>query len=382
MPEDQAQIYGAISIDNNILKGCGYEFDQGLLRQLSQFANSPITIVFSDVIHNEAKKHLASGMSEARKHIKKGLRSALYKLNIPQKYISEAKWALAIDGSDEEIAERRLNQYYNEINAEIIDSEQHLDSKELMKRYFATQPPFELKKEKKNEFPDAVALIGIEDWAAYNDTKVLVVSKDKGWEDYAKESEWLTVKKDLAEAIEKVQPENQVKAILEAFHNNGFLEDDSLLYSAIKDEIENHLEMTGPDIYIEAFSSFYYEYECVEAEYLAHKFYTDEDGKINVTVVGVEEDQIILIVNVDVKCEVSASFDFSTWDSIDKEYIGLKSGQYSSIEEEFHADILIELYGDFNRGYADMDIGNITVSGTIGVAEFGEIEPDWGDYEE
>ena len=251
-----------------------------------------------------------------------------------------------------------------------------------MQRYFSTQAPFELKKEKKNEFPDAVALISLEGWADYNDTKVLVVSNDKGWEGFAKESEWLTVKNDLAEAIEMVQPENQVNAILEVFHNKGFLEEDSFLYESIKDAIVNSLEESVFDIYIEAYSSFYYEYEDIEIDYLSHDFHTNENGQVGVTVVGIDSDRITLIVDADVKCEIGASFDFSVWDSIDKEYVGLTSGQYFSIEEEYKTDILIELYGDFKQGYADMDVGDITVSGSIGYVEFGEVEPDWGDYEE
>ena len=40
--EDMVLDYGAITIDNSVLKGEGYRFDEGLLKQMNQFAKSPV----------------------------------------------------------------------------------------------------------------------------------------------------------------------------------------------------------------------------------------------------------------------------------------------------------------------------------------------------
>lgn len=382
MSDDKVQVFGAFSIDNSTLKGRGYKFDEGLLKQLIQFADSPIQVIFSDIIHNEAKKHIASNISDARANIEKAISAASKHLHISGEQIASAQKALSLDGSDAELAETRLRNYYNKVHAKIIESGEYLDTRVLMEKYFATQSPFESKKDKKNEFPDAIALICLEKWAEENETKILIASEDKGWRDFAEQSEWITVKKDLSEAIATVQPEKQVQLILENLHKNGFLKMGSPLYDSIEDAIKSSLLDVGY-VDIEASSTFYFEYDDVEISYISHNFIKDEEGKIKVNIVGIESDQIMLTVDVYIQCEISASFDFSVWDSIDKEYVGLFGNNSISTEEEYHSEILIELYGDFNQGYTNMDIGEITVSETISHAEFGEIEPDFhDDYEE
>lgn len=383
MSEEKALVFGALTLDTNILEDKQYWFDGGLLKQLTQFANSPIRIVFSDVVHNEAKKHLASKITTANREIKKAIRSATNRLKLPQEQIESAKSALNINDSDEELAEKQLQQYYEDVQAEIIESKEHLDKKTLMQMYFATTPPFELKKDKKNEFPDAIALISLENWADDNSIKILVISKDKGWVNFAEKSEWLTVISDLGEAIQMVHPEQQVKTILKAFNSKGLFEEGSPLYDSIEEEIKNNVEGASvDDISVEASSQYCYEYEDLEANYISHDFHTDEAGQIKVAVLSIESEKITLMVRADIKCEVGANFDFSVWDSVDKEYIGLSIGEYFSVEEEFHTEILIEIYGDFSQGYTDMDIGDIIISENIGIADFGDIEPDWRDYDE
>ncbi len=41
--------FGALSIDNCILKSEGYKFHEGLLAQISQFHSSPVKVVQTDI---------------------------------------------------------------------------------------------------------------------------------------------------------------------------------------------------------------------------------------------------------------------------------------------------------------------------------------------
>lgn len=46
--------FGAITIDNATFKGEGYKFYEGLLAQMRQFKESPVQVIQTDIVHNEA----------------------------------------------------------------------------------------------------------------------------------------------------------------------------------------------------------------------------------------------------------------------------------------------------------------------------------------
>ena len=78
--------------------------------------------------------------------------------------------------------------------------------KRLIAMYFEPSPPFEGTGKKKNEFPDAIALITLEDWAREPEKKILAVSKDHGWVSFAEKSEFIDINKELPAALERALP--------------------------------------------------------------------------------------------------------------------------------------------------------------------------------
>jgi hypothetical protein len=193
--------FGAISIDNNVLKATGYNFDRGLLKELEQFKTSSVKVIQTDVIHNEAIKHMGIEITKAKNLISDALRSAGNQLKIDAEKIKAVELLLSIEGEVSEIADKRLINYYDKIGAEVIESSKYIDVKKLMEMYFETQAPFELKEKKKNEFPDAIALLSLENWAEENSLNVLAVSNDKGWINYCETSKRITTVSDLSVAF-------------------------------------------------------------------------------------------------------------------------------------------------------------------------------------
>ena len=61
----------------------------------------------------------------------------------------------------------------------------------LFADYFTQRPPFGVSEKKKSDFPDAMCLWQLEQYAKANSTIGIVASDDKGWEQYAAESETL-----------------------------------------------------------------------------------------------------------------------------------------------------------------------------------------------
>lgn len=368
--------FGAITVDNATLKGEGYKFYDGLLAQMRQFKDSPVQVIQTDIVHNEAIKHIGQEISRTRSSIEQALRSADKQLKIKTDTINNARELLSVEGSDSEIAEARLEKYYEFIGADKIDSGQHADLADLMEMYFSTEAPFETGKDKKNEFPDAIALLTLEGWAEESNVNIIAVSQDKGWKNYSENSNRITLVSSLAEALEKFQPHNKVASIIAHIREDSLLDDDNHVLKEIEQAIINSLD--GCDIWVEASSYMHFEWEETFAAYISHELDNDQKGLVKVRVVSIDDETIVLKVGASVKVEIEASFDFSVRDSIDKDYVGM-GGNVCITTETYHTDILLTLAGDFSQDFDDIEATEIEVLETIGLADFGEVGPDWRD---
>ncbi|HCM9268997.1 TPA: DUF4935 domain-containing protein [Enterobacter cloacae subsp. cloacae] len=366
--------YGAITIDNSIFKGEGYNFNEGILAQMEQFKGSPVKVIQTDIVHNEAVKHIAHEISKARSTITQALRSASKQLKISDKSIDDAAKLLSIEGDDRTIAEERLKKYYKFIGAQQISSNELVDLPTLMEMYFSTSSPFEEGKDKKNEFPDAIALLSIEAWADINDLKIIAVSADKGWNDFARTSQRITVLPRLSDALEKFQPHNKVASIISHIREDSLLDGENHILTDIENAIINSLE--DEHIMIEAASHMSIDWDDVSVSYISHELDINKDGLVDIQIIRIEEDSVTLRTGAHVEVSVEASFIFSVKDSIDRDYVSM-GGNVCSVEEDYHTDILLELTGDFSQGIDGIEVSNIEVLESIQTANFGYIEPDW-----
>ena len=372
--------FGAITIDNSTFKSEGYKFDEGLLAQMKQFKESPVRVLQTDIVHNEAINHIGQEITKTRTAIGQTLRSANKQLKIKSDVIENAWKLLSIDGSEAEIAEARLEEYYELIGAEIIDSEKYTDLSLLTRMYFSTEAPFEDKKDKKNEFPDAIALLALEGWAERNDINIIAVSEDNGWKNYSEDSNRITLVSSLDEALEKFQPHNKVASIIKNIRKDSLLDNNNYVLQKIEQAIIDSID--GYDIWIEASSYLSFEWEDTSAAYISHYLDKDTEGFVKIRVIRINDESIVLKVGTTVKVEVEASFDFSVRDSIDKDYVGIGTNVCTTIED-YHTDILLTLTGDFSQDFDNIEFSDIEVLETIGQANFGEIEPDWkSEYED
>lgn len=366
--------FGAISIDNATFKGEGYKFYEGLLAQMRQFKESPVKVIQTDVVHNEAIKHIGQEISKTRSSVEQALRSANKQLKIKPDDIDSARDLLSVDGSEAEIAAARLEKYYEFIGAEKIDSGVYADLSHLMEMYFSTEAPFETGKDKKNEFPDAIALLALEGWADENDINIVAVSQDKGWKNYSEDSERIKIVSSLAEALEKFQPHNKVASVIAHIRGDSLFDGDNHVLEKIEQAIISSID--GFDIWVEASSYMHFEWEDTSASYISHALDNDHVGLVKIRVLSINDEAIVLKVGATVEVEVEASFDFSVRDSIDKDYVGM-GGNVCTTTETYHTDILLTLTGDFSQDFDDIEVTEIEVLETIGHADFGEVEPNW-----
>jgi len=210
---------------------------------------------------------------------------------------------------------------------------------ELFDHYFAASAPFEPSGEKKKEFPDAVALMSLEAWAKANDLRLLAISKDRGWINYAKNSTHIDVQEDLASALSTFQ-EQQIQARdfvsgLVAAAIDGRAHTFRVAVEQALIETVQELELAA-----EARSNEEFSYDRVDLEVLNTKL-TDHAGATFITVVRTGTSRIVFTVLTTVTVLAKATFTFSGWDDDHGKYDYEDS--YLESEDWFEAELLIDL---------------------------------------
>jgi hypothetical protein len=212
----------AISVDTCIYQQHGFRLESGQLRHLEQFSDTPGVVVMSDVVQHEVMAHMVAEAVKAKSKLKGALN------DVRDHWPTAAGAPTPSDILGNETAEvltaGRLDAFLCRCGGEVINARGRVDIADLMKRYFQPSLPFERSGDKKHEFPDAVALMALENWAEENSKAILLVSNDRGWQAFAEVSNRLSCVADLDEALElfqkrdatRTQLVDHVTALLEA----------------------------------------------------------------------------------------------------------------------------------------------------------------------
>lgn len=373
--------YGAISIDSNILYSLGYKFDSGMLDQLKQFKNKHILIIQPRIIHNEMVKHVSEPFEKLHREIDKLCRESIRKLKTDENNSVQAASQLKGDLDPIALAEKIIFDFYREINGEVLETKDYLDVDELIELYFLNQPPFENNKEKKNEFPDAIALLCLDSWASEKGFKVVAVSNDKGWKLFSEGVANVEVVDDLQSALAIFQPHQRAMEIIESLLGNDFLDDGKRLFSDIKVRVADYVSDAN-DLTLDASSSYMFDYDDVQVEFddvkILQKF-----GKTDpIDLIRIEDDEITLSISVEVQCTIKADFSFYVEDSMDRDEI-LIGRSMQATSESFNTLLLVTLSGDFTKSLDEIKLEHVEMQNNIDSVDFGSVEPELEpDYDE
>jgi hypothetical protein len=358
--------YDVLTLDTNVIQGAAYNFDGGLLGALKQFLHGPTRVALTYVVAEETRKHLAKQLQDTH--------SALSGV-----HADALKWGLVEDskpaflGEPDKMAGARLKKYIREIGARIIRSD-GISSQELADRYFRGAPPFGTVA-KKNEFPDAIALLSLEQWAQSNSKKVLAVSKDKDWHAFGEQSEWIDVVDDLAKALASLNADSDaalkiVRVLLKEIADGTPDRLAEAFFKGLSDVFEDN----PPD----ADGSSAYSWGCEYVKINVRDFeFNDADDDFGIDIVQLELNLIVAQVDMTVHADVSADFSLSVWDSIDKEDVPMGSTFARLDRKEFEVSVLVTFEGDFEKN--DVHVTKLELVGDLGMVDFGYIEPDYGE---
>lgn len=375
--------YYAICIDTNVFREAGYSFDRGLLVQLEQFVQSPVELVISEIVDKEMERQIADMVGKARAALEKGLKEVYQEKIASEVSVNRAREDILKGKTDRDVARRRLNTFYERSGAKILSAE-GVKSRHVIDRYFNQDPPFDATGDKKQEFPDAFALMSVEGWAEERNIKVLVVSRDKGWRQFCEGSKRLVHRAELGDALNIFQPHNAVVRLMTELNESLAIEVDHYgiieqITESIKESVENM------EIDVDANSYYYWEADEVYATYKGHECRRVNSEHVDVDLVRVTAEEVVVRLTARIACDVHASFALSMTDPIDKDEVQI--GSHSAhTDDSFESDVLITFEGDFGHGLAGVSVKEVEVADKKLSVDFGEIEMNWGrgdeDYDE
>jgi hypothetical protein len=367
--------YDAITVDTNIFSQNGYHLEGGLLAQLHQFKYGAKHFVISEVVLKEIMRHMKEGARHQQDSLIGSLRKAIEHGVAPDDAVSFLE-AIKKSPSPSDAAKLRIAKFMENCGAYPVQAKL-VNVDELLKRYFAPLPPFESAGKKKAEFPDAIALLSLEEWAKQNEMQILAISCDTGWEDFAKSSNHIDVIKDLASALQILQEDTDVafeiiRKIVGSIRSGAAGSLESELLVALSDSAKN------VGWYGVASSWHGVDIDDVEVSLSDFKILDESEHEIGIVYAGTSN--ITAIVGARISGEATAGATFHVWDSVDREYVYLgSSGVSTAVDMDVELLISFNISGGGNDGVAFT--GCEIVSRDLAV-DFGDIEPDFSEGNE
>ena len=360
--------FDAILIDTSIYERNGLKLDKGLLKALYQFKHSPIDLLMPDVIYNELKNHLNKKINEIN-----GLGKIIhdfkeYNLEAPELLAALETMKNNIDINS--IVENKLSEFIENTAALEIVCGEFSDITKILNDYFSAIPPFGKDAKKKNEFPDAITLNAIEEWAKQNHKKVLAIASDNDWKSYCEKSENIEYSEDLATVLADLNALNAPNVVLNQIESL-IQQEDQDFHTSIANLLRIELDGFTPDQTADSY--LYWEPEGAYAWFERFEF-MEEEGRI----IEADTHQLVVEINVRIFIGAEGEFSLSVYDSIDRDYVGI-SGAVQNIETEFDSKILLSFEGEVTTEQTldNLELVEVEILNKPSVIDFGTLEPDF-----
>ncbi|TCP96426.1 hypothetical protein C8J46_109122 [Sphingomonas sp. PP-F2F-A104-K0414] len=355
---------GGITIDTSVFDRFSCNLDSPSLTAMEQFVGSPVRFLLTDVVLGEIRSHMIRDAEKANASLEAALRELVRFRRPDAKAVSCVPNALAVDGSTVDEVETRIAAYLDDMEVERLTAGALVDIDGLLVSYFATLPPFETGKGKKAEFPDAIALLELEQWGERNGRHVLAVAADSGWSDFAREAKWVIVTDALPTALglfHQAETHNVERA------TSLFAEKGRMAHVELASTLNRYVDSINPEVQAQS-----YLFHDVDLEGFALKDW-EPPAAADVAVIASDETSLTLSFVVASTVEAEASFSFSIRDSWDGDQIAIGG---ATVIRDIPLDVAVVARVS-RHGGADEAIVEIATEGARYVTfDFGAVEPD------
>jgi len=363
--------YDAITLDTNIFDRNRLNLRSGMLKPMEQFKGGVTQFVLSEIVIREVHRHLALQVERAREALADAVEKAEATELVDAAQLAALKGAHAAAAIPREAAKKRLQDFVDRTGCDVLVASEG-EMKRLIKMYFGVEAPFDDSEKKKNEFPDAIALMTLEDWAKKNGKKLLAISNDSGWQRFAEKSEWIDAQPELAPALQQLQDDAKVaRAFVQDLLQKMESGEDPDHLSWIEGRVESEVGELSP--ISDGSSGYYYDADLAELSFNDMTFLRSEDG-FDFYIVEIGKDKVVARVGVNIKAHAQAHFVFKVRDEGD--YIPM-GDCLAETNVEFDAGVLLTFFGDFVKEPPEFDIEQIELVDAIKSVDFGSVEIDW-----
>lgn len=366
--------FKAITLDTSIFDAQRLRLESGLLKQLEQFQDDSTRLILSEVVKEETLSHLIEKAREAQKGIERSLKQAREHWRIDDQDIEEIKEIVFGGREAQEIVFERFNQFAEFTSLETVEAQNYVLVGDLIQKYFKARPPFSETGKKKNEFPDAIALMSLETWANKNQTKIIVVTSDNDWKSFCKGSERLFAIDDFAGALGlfQLQDADDICKYLSEKYKKGKLGN---VEGAISDVLE--YQMSDLQICPEVTSSYMYELDSTEVTLNGFEFKLFQPPNLIFRPVNFDDDSLVVESKLSVDVNIEFGFSFFIYDEGDRVPFGRSS---TNIQTNLDVDILVSFIGNLDKIGADVEVDDVEIEvKKLDMVKLGLIEPYWED---
>lgn len=341
------------SLDTSVLHQVGYRFSEGKLLDLDLQLPSQVKLIFPEIVYQEVLSHQEDDvMCELRK-----LENIIR--NLKRKKVLDNDLGISIEQLKEKYLENlkeEIESYLVKFDGEILKIKD-CNISDVFHSYFNKKAPFENNANKKNEFPDAVCLDLLENYAKENSQVGIIISNDNGWKNFSETSNYLYYANSIDEFTKLFEAGNYKLAeaesirvkIIEALKNNK-----SEIYSQIVECLDN-VYWDASNVYSENL------YSC-DADVTSYDF--QKFSVLDVNIWKSEKNGEIWILNADLSFNMELEVDVESYakDWVDKELISMGFSKLSvDVNPEFQFHIIcsnINIDSDYSNWNMDIKLIN------------------------
>jgi hypothetical protein len=363
------------SLDTDVIQAAAYNFGKGALNQLPRQLPAAMKLQLTQVVLEEIVSHKLDPVKEAAKKFQ-STTANLARLTGLDLGPADAHFdQLNVVTAARQKFEAEVRQYVTQCGGDIL-AIADVDPVLLFSRYFAVEPPFGLKADKKSEFPDAAALLLLEHHAEEHDTKGILASADAGWRGFADQAKRLYCATSLDElAALFAATDAHAQAVRDKIAA-AVGDENSALRAQLTESLGEHLGNADWDV-SELNSSRRIEPEVSDVEMTE---YAVDGTSLNVWKVDDEPGAWVVELIATATVDVTVSVQFFIWDSIDREELAFGSDSFTFTQtvdvEAFLTCYSVKLETDPEAWQIEVEIG----SGKYSLGEV-EVEPDFSDHD-
>lgn len=354
----------AITLDTNVYHQFGYNLTYKSLVAPKQFVGTNVAFLMSDVTRREVEAHIGSEIAAAAEKAAAGVNQFL---KATRSDVDRATVLRELGCGLDAVARARelFDAYAAETGVEIVPVDESVSVTELTELYFDGRPPFSTRKDKKSEFPDAIALLSLEAWADAKDGYIIAISKDGDWAAYGEESDRLVVVPDLAAGLTLFNTESSV--VVARIGEQLRAQKAPALSRAIAGGLERLIE----EFHILANAAYYYDEEAESSRLISWQL--ADDARFGI--MDSDTETVTVSFEVDFEAEFVANFTLSVRDGIDKDYVtigGTTVTRTETISVPIVATIPKDELEDPEPNEVEVEARGLTI-------DFGYVEPDWNE---